>query len=416
MRKILKIAGFTAGAIIVLIGVVSLWATYRWNAPASRAVKAMSAPSDPATLERGKFLYTNSLICWECHGDEMNSTIPPKGGRKFDLSAAGPGLGMWYAKNITPDVETGIGGWTDGEIVRAMREGIRKDGSPLFPIMPMEQLHGLSDDDALAVVAHLRTLPAVRNEVPPGEPTFFVKLLFTLGAMGSKPEIEKPIATPQPGPTALYGRYLANNASLCVDCHTPRNLNDGSFYKDSLFSGSTIDFGGPEGHPTAVYASNITPDMATGIGSWSEEAFVHFLRTGQGPDGAVRDGHMPYSATSRWPEEYLKAVFAFLKTVRPIERPEVPRLLQGDALSKEAGPLGRAMYETYCARCHGPEGKDGLATDLALSDIAPTLKDAELIEFIRNGMDGTNMPGFDRTLSDEQIHAVVAHMRGWEGQ
>ncbi len=414
MKKVLKIAAYAVGAVVLLIAIISVWATYRWDASDGRPVKDVKAPSDPATLERGRFLYTNSLTCWECHGDAMDVTVSPKGGVKFDLNGGDPKLGVWYSKNITPDAETGIGNWTDGEIVRALREGVRKDGTPLFPIMPMEQLHGLSDSDALAVTAFLRTLPSVRNEVPPNEPTFFVKVLFTLGAIGPKPEIEKEIVAPAAGPTALYGRYIAMSASLCGDCHTPRNMSDGSFYKDSLFAGSSFAFGDPEGLAIAAYASNITPDMATGIGSWSEEAFLRFMRTGEGPDGTVRLGHMPYAATSRWPEDYLKAVYAFLRTVRPVERPKFPRIMRGDAVSTEPAAIGKTMYEFYCGRCHGPQGQGGLATDLALAEVAPTLKDEEFVEFIRKGMDGTNMPGFDKTLNDDQIKAVVAHVRGWE--
>ena len=412
MKKVLKFAGIAVVGLVLVIGIVSVWASYRWNAPVSRPVKEMKAPTDAASLERGKFLYTNSLTCWECHGDPLNSMVPPKGGAKFDLNDLDPQLGVWYSRNITPDVETGIGGWTDGEIVRAIREGVRRDGTPLFPIMPMVPLHGLSDDDALAIVAYLRTIPPVQNEVPQNEASFFVKVLFTLGAIGPMEAIEKPIAAPERGPTALYGRYVANHSALCMDCHTPRNLKDGSFYIDSLFAGSTIQFGGPEGHPSAAYAANITPDMATGIGAWTEEAFLTFMHTGMGPEGVVRDGHMPYAATSRWPDDDLKAVWAFLKTLRPIERQEIPRELRGDGLSQDPKVLGKAMFETYCARCHGPEGRSGLAADLDLADVAPTLKDAELEQYVRNGMEGTHMPGFDRTLSEEQLKAVLGHVRG----
>lgn len=411
MKKLLKWAGFGFVGLVVLIGIVSVWAANRWNAPVSRAVVAMDAPADEATLERGKFLYTYSHTCWECHGDPLDASKPPIGGVKFDLNMVSPQLGVWYSRNITPDIETGIGGWTDGEIVRAIREGIRKDGTPLFPIMPMMPLHGLSDDDALALVAYLRTLPAVRNAVPANEASFFSKVMFTLGAIGPMEAIDKRIVAPERGPTALYGRYVANHGALCMDCHTPRSLKDGSFYMDSLFAGSSIGFGDSEGHPSVAYASNITPDMATGIGSWSEEAFLHFMRTGQGPDGTVRDGHMPYAATSRWADDDVKAVWAFLKTLRPIERSEVPRQFRGPALSDDPTVLGPAMYETYCARCHGPQGEGGLSADLALAEVAPTLKDAELEQYIRHGMEGTNMPGFERTLNDAQLRAVISHVR-----
>ena len=116
MKKVLKVLGIGLGALVVLIGVVSVWASYRWNAPSSRDIKPLTAPTDAASLERGRFLYTNSHACWECHGDPLDATKPPIGGVKFDLNGLSPQLGVWYSRNITSDVETGIGGWTDGEI------------------------------------------------------------------------------------------------------------------------------------------------------------------------------------------------------------------------------------------------------------------------------------------------------------
>jgi mono/diheme cytochrome c family protein len=416
MKKVLKVTGIGIVAIILVICLVAVWSMARWNAPTSRKAKEMKAPSDAATLARGKFLYTYGHGCVGCHGGNHDVSTAPKGGVVFDLNTFDPKLGMFYSRNITPDTETGIGSWTDGEIVRALREGIRKDGTTLFPIMPMESLHGLSDEDALALVAYLRTLPPVRNPVPDRVPTFFTKVLMTLGVIGPMPEIEKPIAAPRRDPPALYGRYLANHAALCVDCHTPRNLADGSFYKDSLFAGSSFAFGGPEGDPTAVHAANITPDMATGIGVWTEEAFLKFMHTGMGPEGVVRDGHMPYAETSRWQDEDLKALWAYLRTVRPVQRPEVPRIFQGAGLSQDPATLGKGMYATYCTDCHGTRGRDGLNADLSLAEVAPTLSDTELETVIRQGMEGTHMPGFDKTLDDAQLKALITHVRTLGGQ
>jgi len=411
MKKLLKITGITIGTLILVVCLLAVWSMARWNAPASRKAKEMKAPSDAATIERGKFLFTYGHGCGGCHAGNYDLSSPPKGGVVFDLNTFDPQLGMFYSRNITPDTATGIGSWTDGEIVRALREGIRKDGTTLFPIMPMESLHGLSDDDALAIVAYLRTLRPVRNPIPERVPTLFTKVLMTLGMIGPMPEIDRPIAMPKREPPALYGRYLANNAALCMDCHTPRNLKNGAFYTDSLFAGSSFPFGAPEGDPTAVYAANITPDMATGIGVWTEEAFLKFMHTGTGPEGVVRDGHMPYAATSRWNEEDLRALWAYLRTVLPVHRPRVPKIFQGAGLSQDPATLGKAMYTTYCAHCHGTKGSDGMSTDLSLAEAASSLSDGDLEGIIRNGMEGTNMPGFDRTLDDAQIKALLVHVR-----
>lgn len=411
MKAVLKVALYVVGGLAAIVLIVLGWASMRWNAPSGRPVVPMTASTDPAVIARGEFLYTRGHECWQCHGDRKEHTAPPKGGMVFDLTTGPFNLGVFYARNITPDKETGIGTWTDGEIVRALREGLSKDGSPLFPIMPTVPLHGLSDDDALAIAAYLRTLPAVKNEVSNDRVALFTKVLFTLGAIGPLEAITKPIATPDKSIPALYGRYLATNASGCFDCHTPRNLNDGSFYTDSLFAGSSFGFGEPEGDPSIAFAANITPDMATGIGSWSEETFLHFMRTGAGPEGVVRDGHMPYATFSAWPEEDLKAVFAYLRTLRPIERPKPPKRWAKDGLSQEPLKLGGAIYETYCLHCHGRTGEGGLAAQGNLSDALKGYDHAALTRTLNAGAPDMGMPGFDKTLNDEQMKALAAYLR-----
>ncbi|MEX0601949.1 MAG: cytochrome c, partial [Bacteroidota bacterium] len=262
------------GLFVLVLLVMVIYVNATWDKPSDRRVPAMLASTDTKSIMRGEYLFKNTLLCWECHSASLDANAPPIGGREFDLRNIGPGFGMFYAPNITPDEETGIGSWSDGEIVRALREGIRKDGTTLFPLMPIEAFKGLSDEDVLALVAFMKSIPPVRNPVRRAEMSFMAKVLFAFGAIGPETQIDEPIETPPRSDRVAWGRYLANNASTCMDCHTPRNLQDGSFYRDSVFAGSSVAFGEADVDPHSIaYARNITFDKETGIGNWTDEEF-----------------------------------------------------------------------------------------------------------------------------------------------
>ncbi|MBX2991048.1 MAG: c-type cytochrome [Bacteroidetes bacterium] len=413
LRSVLKTGGIVVGALVLIFLGVAGYASLRWDKNVDRRIPAMTAKADSATLARGEFLFTTGIGCWQCHGHDGDKA-PPSGGMKFDLTVLSPSLGVYYAANITPDVETGIGGWTDGEIVRAIREGISKDGRVLFPIMPVDPLSGLADDDVLALVAYLRTLPPVKNKVPAREPSLFAKTLMTLGVIGPMKEQTEPIVAPERAMTAKYGEYVAKHASLCSDCHTPRNLQDGSFYYDSLLAGSSFQFGADDGSPVLSFAPNITPDVETGIGKWTEEEFMRMLRTGVGPDGKVRSKHMPYAYYGLWDTLELKAVYTYLRSIPSVRRTTPPTEYAGDALSSDQLVKGKGIFNSTCSACHGAEGKGAAPTNVVMAEVTPSLTDDELTEFITEGTEGLRMPGFAKTLSKDELKMVVTYIRSWE--
>lgn len=411
LKRVLKILAWAIGVIAALILALVLYIFASWDKPHDRAVSARTASKDSATIARGEFIFKIGNGCWQCHSSTLNANAPPSGGRLFDLSTVGPGFGKFYAPNITPDEETGIGRWTDGQIVRAIREGIRHDGTPLFPIMPMATLRGLSDDDVFAIVAYLRSLTPVRNAVPAREVSFPTKALFALGVVKPEPMITRPIVAPPKGITAEYGQYLANHAALCSDCHTVRDLNTGAFYFDSLMAGSTIEFGRIEGDAVWSFAPNITPDPETGIGNWSEADFLLALRTGTRPDGKVLSNHMPYALYGLWEEDDLRALYMYLKTIKPIRRP-TPSPVWSDRITKTSGSeRGKAIFSGYCVLCHGEAGSGAPPTKLVLADLAQTIDDPSLKKFILDGQTSLRMPGFRKTLTDEDVSDVIAYIR-----
>src|SRR5690606_25283762 len=184
------------------------------QAAGQSAGQAAAAPADDqaALLERGDYLMNGIVACGNCH------TPRDENGFLEGMELAGgfvieePGFRA-YAPNITPDVETGIGSWTDEEIIRAVREGVRPDGRVLGPPMGFPFYRGISDNDMRAIVAYLRSVPAVRNEVP--RSTYNIPLPPNWG--------EPVVSVPEPNKDdpIEHGRYLTHNLGHCTDCHTP---------------------------------------------------------------------------------------------------------------------------------------------------------------------------------------------------
>jgi mono/diheme cytochrome c family protein len=243
--------------------------------------------------ERGAYVLTMTRGCG-CH---MNRDLGgPAGGNPFE----GP-FGKVFSRNISQDVETGIGGWSDEEIANALRLGQRPDGTQLHPIMPYRAWSALSDQDVMDLVAFLRTWDAIPNEVPARELT-------------TEPAPFEP-ATPPPAeaPTepVARGQYIATLAR-CGDCHTPRN-DDGSFDTARLLAGAPVQ---------DTYAANLTPDEATGLGAVADEDIAHFLMTGEFEDGSMVDGPMAQvvtNVTSKLTEEDVNAIVAFLRSIPAVE-------------------------------------------------------------------------------------------------
>ena len=414
LKRVLRILGLLIGLVVVAIIALVVFINATWDKPHDRPTLTRTASMDSATIVRGEFLFKYGNTCWSCHSATPHPNAPPSGGKPFDLTNVGPGFGMFYTPNITPDQETGIGSWTDGEIVRAIREGIRKDGRALFPLMPVATLKGISDDDIFALVAYMRSIPPVSNKVMPHDIRFPTKALFALGVVGPEPAITNPIPTPERGITPEYGQYLARHAALCSDCHTPRDLNTGAFYFDSLFAGSTISFGEIENDPIWAYAVNITPDAETGIGNWSEDQFLLALRTGTRPDGRILVNHMPYAEYGLWNEDDLKAIYSYLKTVAPIKR-TTPPVYQTERITQGSGTQrGEAIFSMRCRACHGDRGTGSPGTNAKMAELAPTIDDVTLKQFITAGQVSLRMPGFGATLKDDEINDVIAFIRSWQ--
>lgn len=289
---------------------------------AQRPADNATAPRTPAAVARGEYLVTTVLDCAGCHAGVNPSTravdrsLPMVGGGVYGHSNGLPG--EIPVPNITQAPRSGLGNWTDGEIMRAIREGVDRKGQPLFPIMPYPEYAHMSDADTRAVVAYLRTLPPVEHEVPARKLDFPVNLFVYLIP---KP-LHRPVPPPPPDPVKR-GAYVAQ-LSGCAGCHSPFD-NHGQVLKGKeMAGGHRIHFLTQPANEPAIILPNITQDKQTGIGAWSDDEIKRAITAGRRPDDTFLDTSMPWLEFSRLSPEDVDALVAYLRTVKPVKN-KVPR-------------------------------------------------------------------------------------------
>jgi len=258
-------------------------------------------------VERGKYLVNTVAACGNCHNprDAKGQYIEDKtlaGGARIPLPQA-----TVFGPNITPDPETGIGSWTDEQVVAAIREGVRPDNSIIGPPMPIEMYRHLSDEDVRAIVAYLRTVPAVKNEVPRGKYEFPVPKSYG-------PPVIAPVVAAPDGDLVRYGEYLAGPVGHCMACHTGKGGAEPTEQDLRNRPGSGGRPFGPGGVPTA---SNLTPHQE-GLKDWSDQEIERAVREGIGRDGRKLNPPMAYSLYRNINSVDMKAIIAYLRSLRPL--------------------------------------------------------------------------------------------------
>ncbi len=238
-------------------------------------VPGPAAAQSPADVARGRYIFGAAGGCG-CH--TVPKQAPNSGGRKYD----GP-FGTVYSSNITPDRQTGIGAWTDDQIIAAVRLGRRPNGERLIPVHPFTVFNGMAEEDLKSLVAFLRSVkPVVRANQPKRITVPMFESVFLPAWLAAFAPRETP---PAKAPTAgnARGEYLVRAVAHCGECHTPRTMTM------ATDSGRFLA-GNPRGPENAV-VPNITPDRQTGL-TWSEPEITDYLETGNKPDGDVADGLM----------------------------------------------------------------------------------------------------------------------------
>ena len=286
-RRFISATAFSMGAWVLLPPLV---------------VSAADQPQD--ILKHGAYLVETVAACGNCHTPPVGPMAGTElaGGFKFDFPEF-----TAYSANITPDEDTGIGRWTDEQIITAIRGGKRPDGSLIGPPMPIELYRQLSDDDVEAMVAYLRTVEPVNNPVPKSE--FRIPLPDSYGpALTEVPEV------PKDDPVA-YGEYLAGPVAHCIECHTPVVNGHRDFEHQAGLGG--FEFEGPWG---ISKARNITADPENGIGDWTDQQIKTAITQGERPDGTKLKPPMPFYAYQQMKSEDLDAIVAYLRTLTPSEQ------------------------------------------------------------------------------------------------
>jgi mono/diheme cytochrome c family protein len=195
------------------------------------------------------------------------------GGREFPIP-----FGAVYSTNITSDKETGLGAWSDQQILEAMTKGIGRDGSRILPVMPYEKYSGMAQQDLKSLIAYLRTLKPIKKATPPLKT--WVPLMRSVGTLAYLKAFGRFSNSPAEAPSGglARGRYLVDHVSICGDCHTPRNSI--AVPNQALYLAGASKKIGPLGNAVP----NITPEKETGIGEWKREDVVELLHSGTKPD------------------------------------------------------------------------------------------------------------------------------------
>ena len=269
------------------------------------------APSPPASdlLGRGEYLVESIVGCGNCHSgrDDDGEFVP---GQEFagNFVIAEPGFTA-YAPNITPDPETGIGDWSNEELERAIREGISRDGRVMGPPMAFPYYRDISTTDMNAIIAYLRTRPAVNREVPAS--TFNIPLPPNWG-----PPVETPVPDVPRSDSLAYGRYLTHTLGHCTQCHTP--LVEGVEDFSRIGAGMNI-YPQPFGYDWSALAANITQHETLGIGQWTDDEIKRAITMGISRDGRSLLPFMGFDFYAKISDEDLELIVEYVKTLPPSE-------------------------------------------------------------------------------------------------
>jgi mono/diheme cytochrome c family protein len=373
------------------------------------ATSATAGDSDPqafAHIERGRYLAVLS-DCVSCH-TVPGSKQPFGGGRAIETP-----FGNIVAPNITPDLETGIGSWSDDAFDAAVRKGRRRNGSRLYPAMPYTAYTKMSSDDVLAIRAYLNTVTPVRNAVVANTLPFPFNIRASMWVWNTlyfsqgdyRPDAQKSAEWNR-------GAFLVDGPGHCGACHTPKTFLGGDKADQYLRGGYLQGWSAPD----------ITGDTRVGVGSWSEDDLVAYLKSGHNRISAATGpmAEVVSLSTAHMTHPDLQAIATYLKSLSGKQD-------HREALSREDPAMvsGAAIYRDQCSACHGIDGK-------GVAELFPSIADSSMVKSddpttsIRIVLRGARsvgtraqptapgMPSYGRQLDDAQVAAVLTYMRnGW---
>lgn len=387
---------------------------YAWQPAIPPIARPAAGAFPPEVVARGEVL-AEAGNCASCHTGVNQPRF--SGGHVFHTP-----FGILYSTNITPDPDTGIGHWSEAAFTRAMREGVARDGSHLYPAFPFDHFTKLTDADIKALYAYLMTIPAVNARPVPND------LRFPFGTRALQAAwkalfLDKGAFKPNPARSEEWNRgaYLVEGLTHCGACHTPRNVL-GAEQTGHPFASSLVD-------------GWVTPalDLSASPVRWTKASLVAFLRGGTTHRGRAIGSMGPVvKALARLPDSDIEAIAAyFMDFNRPLH--PAPDEAVAKALQATAGknlPMaawkdsprrfrGEQLYVTACASCHGTGGITPLATraELALSTALWQRSPHNFINIVLDGIGGDDdapgpmMPPFRNALSDRDIAEIADYLR-----
>lgn len=412
--------------VLLILGGIGYFLLNRADPSAGEAPLIVGAPASADVLARGQYL-TTAADCIACH------TVPETGkafagGVAFKLP-----FGTIYSTNITADTATGIGRWSDDQFVRAVREGVRKDGQHLYPAFPYTSYTQLSRSDVLAIKAYLFSLPKVAQPETPNTLGFPFNQRWAMGFWNAAFfKSHRFVADASKSPQWNSGAYLGMALGHCAECHTPRNLGFG------LENGNAL-----AGYPLQGWkAYNITSDVAHGIGAWSDGDIAKYLSTGHADGRGSAAGPMGEAVAHSL--QYLKpedtaALVTYLRSVPAregsdpidIDHAAAPAVKSSDAApfadTGTANGQGLKLFESACASCHQWNG-NGQQTPYAallgtrgVNDVTGANVTQVILQGakMRIGDQDVYMPAFGSGYSDTEVaelaNYVVAHFGDKKG-
>jgi mono/diheme cytochrome c family protein len=367
--------------------------------------------SEKDVIARGRYL-AQAADCEACH--TVSEMKPYAGCLAFKTR-----FGTLYSPNITPDKKTGIGAWSDAEFLKAMHEGVSRDGERLYPGFPYAAYAYLTDDDVLAIKAYLFSLAPVTNQPPESDLRFPYNQRWLMAFWSG---LFKPKERFQPVSDRSSewnrGAYLSEALAHCGDCHTPRNLLQALDNKNK-FTGAVVD---------GWRAYNITADTASGVGTWSEAELAQYLSTGHAKGRGTASGPMAqavnHSFEKMTPSDigaivtYLRSVPAVAASDLPASKAEAASTNPKQGVAAESEPRGKQVFEGACASCHDWSGVSLLDFRATLTG-SRAVNDPTAINVAQVVLSGSKwqpseatltMPAFGAAYSDREIAAVANYV------
>ncbi len=357
-------------------------------------------------IERGHYLTTVG-DCAACH------TLPGSGHAFAGGRPVETPFGTLIAPNITPDPQTGIGAWTDQEFVNALTRGTGRHGMRLYPAMPYTYYTKLTRDDALAIRAYLNTIPAVHNPVKSDQLPFPFSMRWTM-ALWDELFFTPGTFHPDPHKSAQWNRgaYLAEGPGHCGMCHTPKNFL-GADDTNKALQGYALQ---------GWFAPNITDDPRRGLGGWSVDDIIAYLKTGHNKTSAAT-GLMSETlnlSTSKMSDADLKDIAIYLKG--EASGSSANKTASADPPDQTVMKAGAQVYADECSGCHTSSGKGvpGLFPSLNGSPAVQQTDPTSVLHVVLRGALSVGtapqptapaMPQFGWILNDDQVAAVVTYIR-----